>query len=141
MNRRYLFGPVTAPFADQHLEGERRAGRCLTFGGDGSSGLAIGPGDSWEGVCARLPEGWRPDFVALYLPYTSVPPCVWSAPIPLVGLAADWNLQWHWYRRALRRCDLVLTDAAGVEVMQREGIEHARAGNLFGCGREYLGMP
>src|SRR5436190_605393 len=49
-------------------------------------------------------------------------------------LAADGNLLWHWYRHCLPRCDLVLTDVAGVEAMRAEGMEHGRAANLFGLG-------
>ena len=85
--------------------------------------------------------GWQPDFIALYLPYTVVPECLWSAQVPRIGLAADWNLLWHDYRRSLRACHLVLTDAAGVDVMAREGIAHAQAFNLFGCERAYLEPP
>src|SRR5262249_14205976 len=69
-------------------------------------------------------------------------PCLWSAPVPLIGWAPDWNLLWHGYRRRLRGCDLVLTDTAGVEAMGREGIEQARAAILFGCGRSFVeAMP
>jgi hypothetical protein len=31
MSERYLFGPVTAEFADENLHGEREAGNCLAF--------------------------------------------------------------------------------------------------------------
>src|SRR5437660_626985 len=122
--RRYLFGPVSEAFADQSLYQQRLAGQCLAFDAAGSMDLKIGAGDSWECVTARVPEGWRPEFIVLYLPYTSIPACLWSAPVPIVGLAADWNLLWHHYRHCLRRCDLVLADKLGGEVMAREGIGH-----------------
>jgi GT2 family glycosyltransferase/tetratricopeptide (TPR) repeat protein len=138
MSLRYLFGPVTPDFAGQYLDGPRRAGDCLAFDAAGATDLAVAPADTWDDVCCRLPPGWRPDFVALYLPYTSVPAGLWSAPVPLVGLAADWSLLWHHYRRCLRRCDLVLTDTGGAEALAREGIPHARAANLFGLGRDFL---
>jgi GT2 family glycosyltransferase/predicted Zn-dependent protease len=138
MARRYLFGPVTADFAEQYLSSARRAGECLAFSGDGSTDLSIGAGDTWEAVCSRFPPGWQPDFLALYLPYTIIPACLWAAPIPLLGLAADWNLLWHYYRRRLPCCDLVLTDLPGVEVLAGEGIPHARAANLFGLPRSFL---
>lgn len=77
----------------------------------------------------------------LNLGYTCVPACFWSLPLLLVGLAQDWNLLWHYYRRRLRQCDLVLTDTLGVETLQREGITHARAANLFGCDRTYVEEP
>jgi GT2 family glycosyltransferase/predicted Zn-dependent protease len=141
MTVRYLFGPVSSEYADQHLSGPRQDGRCLAFGYHGEADLTIGPGDSWEDVCRRLPSGWRPDFVAVYLPYTPVPPCVWSAPVPLVGLAADWNLLYHGYQRLLGCCELALTDTAGVEALARDGIGHARTANLYGLGRDFLEHP
>jgi tetratricopeptide (TPR) repeat protein len=99
--------------------------------------LALAHTDTWETVCARLPTDCRPDFIVLYLPYSSIPACLWSAPVPIIGLAADWNLLWHHYRSALRRCDLILTDAAGVEVMHREGILQARPAVLYGYGQDW----
>ena len=100
MPLRHLFGPVSAAFAAENLRAAREAGRCLAFGPAGVD-VAVAPGDSWEAVLSRLPEGWRPDFAALWLPYTVVPACVWSAPVPVVALAADWNLLWRHYRRVL----------------------------------------
>jgi glycosyltransferase involved in cell wall biosynthesis/Tfp pilus assembly protein PilF len=137
MPRCYLFGPVSATFADHHLHSLSQAGYCRTFGPEGTD-LVIQPGDTWESLCSRLPEGWRPDFVALYLPYTVVPPCLWTAPVPLVGLAADWNLNWHTFRRCLRHCDLILTDTPGAEALARAGLKHACVGNLFGLERCFL---
>ena len=51
--------------------------------------------------------------------------------VPVVGLAGDWNLLWHYYRSAAPLCDLVLTDARGVEALARQGIRHARVANIF----------
>ena len=141
MPRRYLFGPVTRAFADENLSGPRASGQCLAFDAEGMVECAIRPDDSWETFSERLPADWRPDFIALYLPYTSIPACLWSAPVPLVGLAADGNLLWHWYRHCLPRCDLVLTDVAGVEAMRAEGMEHGRVANLFGLGQGFLAEP
>jgi glycosyltransferase involved in cell wall biosynthesis/Flp pilus assembly protein TadD len=138
MGRRYLFGPVTAHFADQNLRRQRERGDCLTFDQAGAGGLAIGPNDSWETICSRLPAGWEPDFIVLYMAYTTVPQALWSAPVPLVGLAMDWNLLWHFNRRALGLCDLILADSLGVEVLGREGIGPALRANLFGCQRAFL---
>jgi GT2 family glycosyltransferase/tetratricopeptide (TPR) repeat protein len=141
MHRRYLFGCVSAAFADQNLYGPRQSGECLVFNQAGDADLAIRPGDTWDDVCARLPAGWRPDFIVLYLPYTTVPECLWSAPVPLIGLAADWNLLWHGYRGSLGRCERVLTDTAGVETLAQAGFPHARAANLFGLERAFLDDP
>lgn len=142
MSLRYLFGPVAAHFADQNLHAARQAGACRAFNATGAGvDLAVRPGDAWTAIEQSLPEGWRPDFVALWLPYTTVPAGLWSAPVPLVGLAADWNLNWHHYRHCLPRCELALTDVAGVETLARAGIRHARSANLFGCERALLEGP
>jgi hypothetical protein len=62
--------------------------------------------------------------------------------VPLVGLAADYNLLWHSYRYyVLPRCELVLTDAPGAGVMRRVGIEHARASNLYGLEHPFRQAP
>ncbi|HZU38674.1 MAG TPA: hypothetical protein VFA18_22295, partial [Gemmataceae bacterium] len=141
MNHRYLFGPVTPAFADQNLHRARQAGECLAFDATGATDLMVGPADSWDMVCQRLSAGWAPDFLVLYLPYTTIPPGLWAAPIPIMGLAADWNLLWHGYRHCLPACDLVLTDAAGVQALTRQGLDHARAATLFGCERAFLEQP
>jgi hypothetical protein len=141
MARRYLFGPVKPAFADQNLRRQRQAGDCLAFDETGATDLAIGPFKTWDEVCRRFPAGWQPDCVVLSLAYTSIPGSLLSAPVPVIGLAADWNLQWHYYRRRLRDCDLVLTDTLGVETLHREGILQARPANLFGGQRDWLDAP
>ena len=132
MSFRYLFGPIPSPLADQLLQRHRQSGACLTFHSENTEDIVIRPGDSWEAVLARLPEGWRPDLVVLDLHYTSIPTALWSSSLPVVGLAGDWNLLWHYYRRCLRRCDLILTDTLGVETLAREGFTQARIANLYG---------
>jgi glycosyltransferase involved in cell wall biosynthesis/Flp pilus assembly protein TadD len=138
---RYLFGPVDGKYAEEFLGALRATGECLAFGAQPGADLVIGPGDSWSELVSQLPDGWQPDFIALYLHYGSIPRGLWSAPVPLVGLAGDWNLLWHWQRRCLRRCERVLTDATGVEVMRQAGMTHGRLVNLFGCPRPYLEAP
>lgn len=139
MPHRYLFGPVSADFADQKLRQAQAAGYCLPFDLAGATGFRVSPEDTWESVHTRLPAGWEPDFIALALDYTCVPEALWDAPMPRVGLASDWNLLWHYYRLCLPRCELVLADTAGVEAFGRAGIRHVRAVNLYGCGRSWLG--
>jgi glycosyltransferase involved in cell wall biosynthesis len=140
MSLRYLLGPVPLDQA-RRWQADREAGRCLAFNARGDADLTVGLGDSWDDIAGRLSAGWRPDFVALHLNYTTVPPALWSAPVPVVGLATDWNLLWHYYRRALRHCDLALIDVPGVEVVAREGFRHARPANLFGCDSGLLDDP
>src|SRR5260370_7149011 len=138
MSGRYLFGPVSRTFVDQNLAEACEAGTCLAFGSAGAPGVAVGPSDSWESICARLPAGWQPDFIVLYLPFAAIAPALWSAPVPVVGLAAGWQLQWHYYRHCLRRCDLVLADQAGVKTLRRPAVHHARAADLSGYARPLL---
>jgi GT2 family glycosyltransferase/Tfp pilus assembly protein PilF len=141
MSPRYLFGPVTPEFANENLLDARNSGECLAFGDSPGTDLVIGMRDTWEMVRGRFPSGWEPDFVALYLPYTTIARCLWSAPVPLIGLAADWNLLWHGYRQVLKACDLALTDTGGTTAMAQEGLGHARVFNLFGCERSFLDLP
>jgi GT2 family glycosyltransferase/predicted Zn-dependent protease len=138
---RYLFGPVSAHLADENLHTERQASHCLAFDAAGTTDLAIRPSDRWEHIVQRFPADWQPDFVVLSLGQGHIPPCLWSAPIPLVGLADNWDLNWHYFRRRLRQCELVLTNPRGVEVLAREGIGHAQAANLQGLGRNRLESP
>lgn len=141
MARRYLFGPVNADFAGQKLKKQRLSGDCLAFNSDGTADLKIGADDTWQEISARLPAGWQPDFVALFLQYAHVPACLWSAPVPIVGLAGDWNLLWHYYRRRLNQSDLIFTDTVGVETLAREGIHHTRTAILYGCEKLYVERP
>jgi glycosyltransferase involved in cell wall biosynthesis/tetratricopeptide (TPR) repeat protein len=139
MSHRYLFGPVQPSCAGRLPEHARRLGECLTFGPAGGTDLTVGPEvASWQDLCARLPAGFQPDFVVLNLAYTTVPVPLWSAPVPLVGLAGDPNLLFHGYRLLLPRCDCVLTDRAGVETLSRVGISQARSANLYGCAPSWL---
>lgn len=139
MNRRYLFGPVPRVFAEQKLHGPRQAGWCRTFhADDGEGDILVRPEDSWEEVLARLPPDWQPELLVLWLPYTTVPACLWSAPLPRFGLAPDWNLLWHFYRQCLPACDYAVTDTMGAELLQHAGLNHVRAGNLCGCDRVFV---
>jgi tetratricopeptide (TPR) repeat protein len=137
MPLKYLFGPVDAAYADDNLSTPRAAGNCLAFNSEGDLDLKIGWGDHWEDLSKQLPADWTPDFIALFLPFTAIPDSLWSAPVPLVGLAGDWHLLWHQYRFALPLCDLVFSDSRGVEAFRQAGIP-AETGNLFGCARSFL---
>ena len=81
MPPRFLFGPTTPEFADSRLGPPRRAGDCLAFGPNGVD-LIVDFVTRWDEVAAQLPDGWRPDLVALWLNYTAPPPDLWSAPAP-----------------------------------------------------------
>src|SRR5262249_25970669 len=124
MRSRCLFGPVSGMFHERSLGRLRRDKRCVAFDAEGRADLTISLSDTWEAVAARLPEGWSPDALVLWLPYTMIPAGLWSAPLPIIALAPDWELLWHSYRRLLPRCDLVVTDSRGAERMSRAGIPH-----------------
>jgi GT2 family glycosyltransferase len=155
MALRYLFGPVAPVFIRENLARPFQTGECLPFGDGADIGFHIGSSESWQDIASRLPAGWQPDVIVLYLPYTTIRPGLWDAPVPIIGLAADWNLLWHAYMRGEWRvvgggkqigaagCDLVLTDTLGVEVFEKEwrGWEHAplvRRANLFGLGSSWI---
>jgi glycosyltransferase involved in cell wall biosynthesis/tetratricopeptide (TPR) repeat protein len=133
MPLRFLFGPVPADLAGQNLYRLRPTGQCLAFDAAGKADLTVRPTETWAEVCARLPADWRPDFIALYGPFTSIPEGLWAAPLPLVALAGDATLLWHHYRRALCRCELILTDTAAGQAFARAGLPPARAVPLYGC--------
>jgi GT2 family glycosyltransferase/Tfp pilus assembly protein PilF len=136
MTLRYLVGPVDHEDA-RNYAADRGRGTCLTFNARGDADVTIQPGDNWEAVEGHLPDSWRPEAVVLNLAYTTVPEGLWSAPVPLIGLAPDWPLLWHFYRRVAPRCELLLTDSAGVEVLRRTGYAHARPANLFGLHTDW----
>src|SRR5262249_50662290 len=102
------------------------------FDESGKCGLAICPGESWQDIQRKFPEGWQPDYILLYLQYRIIPEGLWQANLPIIGMAGDWNLQWHHYGRQLPLCDLVLTDSLGAELFAREGMTHIKPANIFG---------
>jgi FkbM family methyltransferase len=141
MPSRYLFGPVTSRFVHQNLLEHSKTGECLPFGYQSDLPFSITQADTWDTLCQRLPSNWRPDFVVLDLYYTTIPMGLWKAPVPLIGLAADWNLLWHAQRRLAHQLDLVLTDTQGVERFEKEGIHHVMSANLFGLETGWLSAP
>ena len=139
MSRRYLFGPVSKSFADRYLYGPIERGECRIFGE--AEEFSVRWYDSWSSIAARFPADWKPDFLVLYVSNRVIPTGLWESSIPIIALAANWNLQWHFYRLLLRRCELVFTDTLGVEQLWKIGITQARVGNLFGCDRQDLAEP
>ena len=107
----------------------RAAGNCLAFNHHHDNDLTITNRETWESLCARLPAGWHPDFLVLHLAYQTIPPALWSAPVPIVALVADWNFTFHNLRRLLTSCDMLFTDAPGSsQVLRALGYERAPAG-------------
>jgi tetratricopeptide (TPR) repeat protein len=141
MPHRFLVGPLAPEEAHRSWAAPRAAGSCLCFNRSNQLDLTIVPGDSWDDVRRRFPESWQPDFILLNLAFHTVPAGLWRAPLPLIGLAADWDVQWHSYRAVLPWCDHVLTDSPGVAVMRRAGMEHVSPMNLAGLPQSFLGLP
>lgn len=111
----------------------------MTFHAEpGQGDVLLRPEDTWQDLLERLPPEWMPDVLVLWLPYTTVPGCLWSAPVPRLGLASDWNLLWHYYRRRLPACDAVVSDTLGAELLHRLGLAQVRSGNLCGCERVFV---
>jgi GT2 family glycosyltransferase/tetratricopeptide (TPR) repeat protein len=133
---RYLFGPLPETEATNLLGRHLKSGDCIDF--DTTGWRAFGLDETWNGFAARLPAGWLPDFIVLNLAYRRIPRGIWNSPLPIVALAPDWNLQWHFLRRICKRCELVLTDAKGVETFQRQGIAQVKQATLFGLEQCWL---
>jgi glycosyltransferase involved in cell wall biosynthesis/predicted Zn-dependent protease len=129
---RFAFGPLPPHFTPDIVQGVRHAGACLPFGPEGPVDLSITPDASWDDLVVAAPPGAAPECLVLWLSPGRVPPRLWEAPVPIVGLAPHWAAHWHWHRTALKRCDLVLTDRPGVERLRAEGIGHARPAVLCG---------
>jgi GT2 family glycosyltransferase len=138
---RFLAGPVTPEFADQALFALRAAGRCRAFGPHTCLDVPAAAGETWESLCARLPAAWRPDFLVLHAAYATVPPALWRAPVPVIGLAANAHRQMHAYRRLLPFCDLAFADAPDAEALRRDGFAHVLPATLSGLGRADLEAP
>jgi hypothetical protein len=117
MLHRLLIGPLSSARTPPRDLGPRR-----TFG-TSEGDLLLGPADSWEAVCQRLPMDWRADGVVLSLQGGGAAPIgLWSASVPLIALAPDLRSRWHWARHVLGRCDLVITDADSADHPQQFGI-------------------
>jgi GT2 family glycosyltransferase/Flp pilus assembly protein TadD len=130
-----LFGPAPETFSARDLGAPDEN---VVFDFDGRHSFGLSANTSWEEVLGQLPPGWRPDFLALSLAYNSIPIGLWRAPVPIIGLAADWNLLWSYYRHVLPRCDLVLCDEPGIESLQRAGIAYVRPAALFGLEQSFF---
>ncbi len=132
---RCLFGPAAPTLSAQDFGA---ATDTVLFDFDGKHGINLAGVSSWQEVVRQLPGDWRPDFVALALSYKCIPKGIWQAPVPIIGLAPDWNLLWSTYQHILPRCDVVFTDLPGVARLQQAGHSHVYAANLFGLDMESM---
>lgn len=117
MRHRLLIGPVAPePTPPHDLVLSKTFG---TIEGD----ILLRAADSWAAICRNLPTDWSAEGVLLSLAGGPAPIGLWSAPVPLIALAPDPRSRWHWARHALRRCDLIVTDARTAQRLQRLGID------------------
>jgi glycosyltransferase involved in cell wall biosynthesis/tetratricopeptide (TPR) repeat protein len=132
MNYRVVVCPVAANLIDNYfpvlqLDESRRP----------FSGMSI---TGWDTIACDLPRKLHRDFIAAWLPHHPISPRVWTAPVPIIGLAADWNLHWHHYVNCLPHCDLVLTDALGVDAFRQAGFDHVRPADLHGLRKPFFDL-
>jgi glycosyltransferase involved in cell wall biosynthesis/Tfp pilus assembly protein PilF len=138
MPRRFLFGPVSAEFAREKLATFRKSGACRCFDTQPGADVVVRVSDTWEEVRAQFPPDWQPDYLAIFLQYRVIPSWVWAAPIPIIGVAGDWNLLWHHYRSLCRWCDAVVTDKVGAHLFRSEGAQIVKEGMIYGLDKSYL---
>jgi glycosyltransferase involved in cell wall biosynthesis/Flp pilus assembly protein TadD len=135
---RTLFGPVTAAFAAEYLSELRRSGDCLAFNTEGDVDVTVCSEATWPDILERLPADWRPDLLALWLGEQPLPPALWSAPVPIIGLVRHWERFWPWYLQVLPGCEGVLADPAGAEALIQVGLTQTRPAHLCGLGQALL---
>jgi hypothetical protein len=137
----YLLGPLSADEAQRSWQAQRQRGECKLFGPAGGLDVVIQPTDTWDDVARRFPDKWRPGAVFVEAASATVPPALWQAPVPLIAVARDWDVNWHGYRMLLPDCDWVLADPPGAAVLRRGGINHVSAVNLSWLPDEKLNKP
>ena len=127
---RCLLGPGSPHFAQERYSPPVQH---RLFDTEGSQSISLPIDAGWDALARQFPGDWQPDCLVLWLSCNSIPPKLWDAPIPIIGLAPDWNLHWHLYQRILTRCEVGFTDVPGVEVFQRAGLACAGPN----CGRKF----
>jgi glycosyltransferase involved in cell wall biosynthesis len=137
MSKKYVIGPLTAEWHRTHSSGHRALQPSRIFGYGSGLQIKLQSHDRWETFVARCPGG-EVDVIALWLPYTSIPVWLPSAPVPVVGLAGDTNLLWHNYRYTFAFCDMIFADAQSVIAINRSGLGRARPAILYGRGADHL---
>jgi GT2 family glycosyltransferase/tetratricopeptide (TPR) repeat protein len=107
MGLRYFFGPlpIDSPVVPHR---DRQSGECLTFGAAPGADLVIAPEACWPTIEARVPAGWRPDFILLDLSNGPVPMWPQSTPFPVVGLAHGGDVVSGLARRSWEQCDRIV---------------------------------
>jgi glycosyltransferase involved in cell wall biosynthesis len=161
---RYLFGPFWGAIPPEFLSDARRNGACRLFGegavdipvaqetkpanaeqrpvgyvSNVSDTVAANLADlSWEKLVSSIPANEQPEFLMLWLATPLISESLWKAPVPIIGLSPNWPTHWNWLRGVAGRCELLFTDAPGVQNLRREGIGHARPAVLCGLPKAML---
>lgn len=131
MALRYLFGPVDRSFSEQQLAAARNDGECRSFGHENGVDCRIGVDTTWESFGTLL-DGHSPDLLVWWMAGGSLPEFLLNAPLPIVGLPMDWQVNWHARRWAATLCDLVLCDSLGAEKLRNDGVSQVLNVDLFG---------
>ena len=84
-------------------------------------------------ILDRLPPGWEPDVVLIWMPENyGLPPGFETCPYPMVACVGDWNLGYQGLEESALAFDYILTDRRGVEVFQRAGFDRVAHVKLYG---------
>jgi hypothetical protein len=139
---RYLFGPFWGAIPPEFLSDTRRSGACRLFGA-GAVDIAVAANSadlSWEKLVSSIPANEQPDFLMLWLATPLISESLWNAPVPIIGLSPNWPTHWNWLRSVAGRCELLFTDAPGVQNLRREGIDHTCPAILCGLPKAMLNV-
>ncbi|MCI0702677.1 MAG: glycosyltransferase [Planctomycetia bacterium] len=134
---RYLFGPASIAFANEYLAEDRHSGKCVCLGAD----IPCDSADTWDAIASRLPAGWKPERIVVRLSQVNLPIGLWSATVPIIGLAEDWDLLGHYYRHTFPMCDVVLADPPAATAIESMGFGRVLTADLCGLGRSALELP
>ncbi|MAG36832.1 MAG: hypothetical protein CL878_11405 [Dehalococcoidia bacterium] len=117
---RFLWGPVPTTIAPPR---EIAGHEVWSFGAQPGEYTDEDDADTWESLIRRVGPDVLPDVIIWWQPeYFPFPgQGAAAAPVPLVALVTDWNLALSALAGALRVCDYIFTDRAGVEAFERAG--------------------
>lgn len=113
---------------------ELSSNNYLTLGDD----IPFTPSDSWSDIQARFPQGWFPDFVAVWGTHSALPRCFLEAPVPLILFAPKSHLLGHAYAHLSEWFELALTDAPSVPFLKSVGYAEVLEANFFGVSKLWL---
>ncbi|MGL6074111.1 MAG: glycosyltransferase [Fimbriiglobus sp.] len=134
---RYLFVPAPTGFASDFLAQPRLRGECLCLGAD----IRFRSWDSWADIRARFPAGWQPDVILIWMADPHVPDGIWTAPVPIIGLAANWFARGHFYRHLMPLCDGIFASPPAVAALANQGYTAVAIADFSGLGESAFRNP